>query len=74
MGGDDSFTTNPDAKQGADLINDRLRGSDPMNETVIVRSETTTVDDPAFKAESNRQPQLCVASRTVSPAPRPTTI
>ena len=50
MGGDDSFTNNPDAKQGADLINDRLRGSDPMNETVIVRSETTTVDDPAFKA------------------------
>ena len=51
LGGDDSFTNNPDAKQGADLIEERLRGSDPMNETVIVRSETATVDDPAFRAE-----------------------
>ncbi len=51
LGGDDSFTNNPDAKQGEDLIAERLRGSDPMNETVIVRSETATVDDPAFKAE-----------------------
>ena len=54
LGGDGTFTDDPDAKRGADLLEDRLRGDSPINETVIVRSATTTVDDPAFRAEVER--------------------
>ncbi|HYI15260.1 MAG TPA: hypothetical protein VEX37_07715, partial [Thermomicrobiales bacterium] len=43
---EDDFTNNPDAVKGADLIEDRLRGTDPLSETVIVTSDTLTVDDP----------------------------
>jgi len=54
LGGDGTFTNNPDAKRGADLLEDRLRGEAPITETVIVRSETATVNDPAFQAEVER--------------------
>jgi len=46
---EDDFTNNPEAVKGADLIEDRLRGSDPLTETVIITSDSTTVDDPAFQ-------------------------
>ena len=47
---DISLTNSPESTQADDLIEDRLRGPDRAAETVIVVSETTTVDDPAFEA------------------------
>ncbi|MHB9150218.1 MAG: MMPL family transporter [Thermoleophilia bacterium] len=44
------FTNAPESVRGAQLLEDRLRGVVPETETVIVRSEGTTVDDPAFRA------------------------
>jgi RND superfamily putative drug exporter len=41
--------SNPEAQQGLDLIEARM-GRAPFNETVVVTSETLTVDDPAFQA------------------------
>ena len=35
--------------RGARLLEDRLRGPEPITETVIVQSESLTVDDPAFR-------------------------
>jgi putative drug exporter of the RND superfamily len=44
------FTNNPDSKQAQQLLEQRLTGPRRSNEVVIVRSATTTVSDPAFKA------------------------
>src|SRR5262245_37691633 len=46
--GDANFTNNPDSKV-ADQLRDARIGDDPMTETVVIRSTTTTVDDPAYK-------------------------
>ena len=35
--------------RAARLLEDRLRGPEPITETVIVQSESLTVDDPAFR-------------------------
>ncbi|MCC6943776.1 MAG: MMPL family transporter [Thermomicrobiales bacterium] len=43
----------PESKRGMDLLEQRLRGPQPISETIIVRSESTTVDDPAFEATVN---------------------
>jgi putative drug exporter of the RND superfamily len=43
------LTNGPESVRAEQLIEERLRGSEPVVETVIVRSETTTVDDPAFQ-------------------------
>ena len=45
-----SFTNHPESRVGDDLLEERLRGPRPATETVIVRSESATVDDPAFQA------------------------
>ncbi|HYI16564.1 MAG TPA: MMPL family transporter [Thermomicrobiales bacterium] len=39
----------PDSVRGADLLEERLRGEDPVTETVIVHSLDVTVDDAAFR-------------------------
>jgi len=39
------------SQQAAELLEDRLRGPEPITEIVIVQSESLTVDDPAFKAK-----------------------
>src|SRR3990170_1783036 len=44
------FTSNPDSKRADTLLEQRLRGSEKVNEVVIVRSADRTVDDAAFKA------------------------
>ncbi len=41
---------NPESKRGMDLLEQRLRGPQPISETIIMRSEKATVDDPAFEA------------------------
>jgi len=46
---DISLTSNPESVRASNLIEERLRGPDRATETVIVVSETTTVDDPAFE-------------------------
>ncbi len=46
-----SFTSSPESVRGERLLDDRLRdGPEPITETVIVSSETLTVDDAAFRA------------------------
>ena len=39
------------SQQAADLLEDRLRGPEPITEIVIVQSDSLTVDDPAFKTK-----------------------
>jgi RND superfamily putative drug exporter len=46
-----TLTNKPESIRADDLLNGRLRPNDPVTETVIVRSSTQTVDDPAFKAK-----------------------
>ena len=44
------FTNTPESQRGLDLIED-LRGfPNSTNEVVIVRSDSLTVDDPAFQS------------------------
>lgn len=47
---DISLTNNPESTRADDLIEGKLRGPDRATETVIVVSESATVDDPAFTA------------------------
>ncbi len=44
------FTNNPDSVKGADLLEDRLRGENPVTETIVVRAADATVDDPGYQA------------------------
>src|SRR6266545_2207060 len=46
-----SLTNNPESQRAEDLLEDRLRGPEPTNEIIIVRSDTATVDDPQFQAQ-----------------------
>jgi len=45
------FTNQPESVRADNLLKERLRGGQdqPVTETVIVRSESVTVDDPAFQ-------------------------
>ena len=45
-----SFLGNPDSKQGLDLLQQRLNLPQKANEVVIVRSQTESATDPAFRA------------------------
>ena len=44
-----SFLNNPESVQGTDLIEERFGKTDEIGETVVVRSETFTVDQPEFQ-------------------------
>ena len=45
-----SFTNDPESIRGEQLLSDRMPGqADQVSETVIVRSESATVDDAAFE-------------------------
>lgn len=44
-----SFTNSPESQRAEELLEERLRGPQPVNEIVIVRSPDRTVDDPAFR-------------------------
>ncbi len=46
-----SYTNMPDSKKGDDLLEERLRGPRLVNEVVVVRSDTLTVDHPEFMAK-----------------------
>ena len=43
------FYGNPDSKRADELLESRLRGPDDVNEVVIVRSATMTVDEDAYQ-------------------------
>src|SRR5919202_6107796 len=45
---DSGATSNPESLRAQDLIDERLPGSDALDELVIVRSDDLTVRDPAF--------------------------
>ena len=45
-----SFLGNPDSKRGLDLLQQRLNLPQKANEVVIVRSQTESATDPAFRA------------------------
>jgi RND superfamily putative drug exporter len=45
------MTNNPEYKQGSNILDARLGKSDKIDETVIVHSDTLTVDDTAFKTQ-----------------------
>jgi RND superfamily putative drug exporter len=45
-----TMTNEPESVQGLHLIEARFRPFEPATETIIVRSESLTVDDPAFRA------------------------
>ena len=43
------FTNKPESVQADELLEGRMRGEDPLTETVVITSTSATVDDPAFK-------------------------
>jgi RND superfamily putative drug exporter len=45
-----NFTNEPESVRATNLIEQKLRVDEPLTETVIVRSESLTIDDPAFRA------------------------
>jgi RND superfamily putative drug exporter len=51
-----NFTGKPESVRADDLLAQRMRGGqgDPLTETILVRSETLTVDDAAFRAVVER--------------------
>jgi len=48
------FTNNPESKRADQLLEERLRGPEKVNEIVIVRSSQHTVDDPEFESQVER--------------------
>ncbi|MEZ4500598.1 MAG: hypothetical protein R2839_11095 [Thermomicrobiales bacterium] len=48
------FLSNPESQQGADLLEERLRGDAAVSETIIVRSETATVDSTGLPGGGGR--------------------
>ncbi|MSQ25770.1 MAG: hypothetical protein EXR49_05810 [Dehalococcoidia bacterium] len=46
-----SVSNNPESQRGDQLLEDRITGPRPLNEVVIVRSSTLTVDSPAFRSK-----------------------
>src|SRR5688500_5040222 len=47
---DFNFATEPESIKGLNLIEERMGGEQAMTETVVISSDTLTVDDPAFQA------------------------
>src|SRR5436190_24120100 len=49
---DSNFTNHPESVRGNELLTERMRGGhdEPVTETLVVRSESSNVDDAAFRA------------------------
>jgi RND superfamily putative drug exporter len=45
-----ALTNDPESSRAESLLEERLRGPEPTNEIVIVRSDSATVDDPEVQA------------------------
>ncbi|MGH2532589.1 MAG: MMPL family transporter [Thermomicrobiales bacterium] len=48
--GEFKLTDSPESVRGDEILEERLRGPRPMTETIIVRSQSYTVDDAEFRA------------------------
>ncbi|MDP8907795.1 MAG: efflux RND transporter permease subunit, partial [Chloroflexota bacterium] len=48
------FTNKPESVKADELIEARLRGEDPLIETVVIQSSGSSVDDPAFRSVVER--------------------
>src|ERR687886_2093787 len=48
---DSGVTSKPESVRAQDLIDERLPGSDALDELAVVRSERLTVNDAAFRAK-----------------------
>ena len=46
---DFDFATEPESIKGLNLIEERMGGEQALSETVVISSDTLTVDDPAFQ-------------------------
>ena len=57
-----SVTNNPESQRGDDLLEARLTGPRQLNEVVIVRSTTLTVDDAAFRQKVEAVNAVATAS------------
>ena len=44
------FTSNPDSKVGTELLDEHFGNSSAASETIVIRSETYTVDSPEFRS------------------------
>jgi RND superfamily putative drug exporter len=44
------FDSRPESRRAEELLEQRLRGPEPLREIVIVSSDSLTADDPAFRA------------------------
>lgn len=51
---DIEFLNNPDSKRADEILANKFNLDDPPAETVIITSETSTVDDPEFQAVVNQ--------------------
>ena len=60
------FTNEPEAKEAARLVEDRLRGEEPDSELILVVSETATVEDPAFAEYVGALQEECKPSGPMS--------
>ncbi len=47
-----NVTTEPDSVKGQNLLDERFSDRDPATELVVVRSESGTVEDPAFRQQT----------------------
>jgi RND superfamily putative drug exporter len=64
LNNDNDFTSNPDSQQANTLIDQRL-GDEPLTETIVVHSETLTVDDAAFRSVVEQTTADLVAMKQV---------
>ena len=46
-----NVTTEPDSVKGMNLLDERFASRDPVTELVVIRSESGTVQDPAFRQQ-----------------------
>lgn len=60
-----SFTNNPQSVQGSTLLQDRLRGASPVSETVVVHSDSLTVNDAEFQSVVEKTTQKLVGLTNV---------
>ncbi len=60
-----SFTNNPESVTGSNLLSARLRGTSPVTETVVVQSDTLTVNDPQFQQVVEKTTQQLVGMTNV---------
>jgi uncharacterized membrane protein YdfJ with MMPL/SSD domain len=57
-----NVTTPTDSKRGEELLSERMGSGSEPSDVVVVRSQTLTVDDPAFQGEIQRLRQAALAT------------